>query len=57
MNAGKSPVGFLNPTLYSNPQILNDITNGTNIGCGVDGFAAVKGWVSRMASRIMTTAY
>jgi hypothetical protein len=31
--AGKSTLGFLNPTLYEHPQILNDITNGTNPGC------------------------
>ena len=46
MNRGKSPVGFLNPTLYAHPEVLNDITNGTNIGCGVNGFPAVTGWVS-----------
>jgi tripeptidyl-peptidase-1 len=26
--AGKSPLGFLNPSLYANPSMLNDITNG-----------------------------
>ena len=31
--AGKSVLGFLNPTLYEHPEILNDITNGTNPGC------------------------
>lgn len=51
MFAGKGPVGFLNPTLYANPQVLNDITNGTNIGCGVDGFPAVEGWVSLQLSQ------
>jgi tripeptidyl-peptidase-1 len=25
---GKSPIGFVNPTLYANPQIFNDITVG-----------------------------
>ena len=25
---GKSPVGFVNPTLYAHPEVLNDITNG-----------------------------
>lgn len=44
MNRGKSPVGFLNPALYKNPGVLNDITNGTNPGCGTLGFFAVKGW-------------
>ncbi|KAH9831685.1 protease S8 tripeptidyl peptidase I protein [Teratosphaeria destructans] len=41
---GKSPVGFLNPTLYAHPEVLNDITNGTNPNCGTVGFSAVKGW-------------
>ncbi|KAK5693413.1 hypothetical protein LTR97_009982 [Elasticomyces elasticus] len=42
--AGKGPVGFLNPVLYANPWALNDITNGSNPGCGTNGFTAVKGW-------------
>ncbi|KAI4141846.1 MAG: hypothetical protein LQ340_007523 [Diploschistes diacapsis] len=42
--AGKNPVGFVNPTLYANPQAMNDITNGTNPGCNTTGFAAVEGW-------------
>jgi len=44
LNAGKTTIGFINPVLYSNPSILNDITNGTNPGCGTIGFSAVKGW-------------
>ncbi|KAF1990249.1 putative alkaline serine protease AorO [Aulographum hederae CBS 113979] len=42
--AGKSTVGFVNPTLYKNPQVLHDITNGSNPGCGTDGFAVSEGW-------------
>jgi tripeptidyl-peptidase I len=42
-NAGKGTVGFVNPVLYENPDVLNDITNGTNLGCGSDGFQAVPG--------------
>ncbi|KAH8811080.1 putative protease S8 tripeptidyl peptidase I [Xylogone sp. PMI_703] len=42
--AGKGPVGFLNPTLYQNPNSFNDITTGNNPGCGTSGFSAVKGW-------------
>ena len=42
--ANKTPVGFINPVLYANPQVLNDITNGKNSGCGTDGFQAVAGW-------------
>ncbi|KAK5994789.1 Aorsin [Cladobotryum mycophilum] len=41
---GKGPVGFLNPVLYSHPEIFNDITEGTNPGCGTQGFSAVEGW-------------
>jgi tripeptidyl-peptidase-1 len=26
--AGKGPLGFLNPSLYANPSMLNDIKNG-----------------------------
>lgn len=30
---GKKSIGFLNHILYSNPHVLNDVTNGTNSGC------------------------
>ncbi|KAL9108243.1 MAG: hypothetical protein Q9227_006981 [Pyrenula ochraceoflavens] len=42
--AGKGTVGFINPVLYQNPGVLNDITNGTNPGCGTVGFESVEGW-------------
>lgn len=42
--AGKSPVGFINPTLYAYPDVLNDITEGTNEGCDTDGFSSAPGW-------------
>ncbi|KAF2999996.1 hypothetical protein E8E14_000857 [Neopestalotiopsis sp. 37M] len=42
--AGKSPVGFVNPTLYENPDVLNDIVTGNNPGCGTKGFSCAKGW-------------
>lgn len=42
--AGKTPVGFINPTLYENPDVLNDIVTGTNPGCGTKGFSCAKGW-------------
>lgn len=44
MAVGKGPVGFLNPTLYANPQVLNDITTGGNRGCGTPGFNSTIGW-------------
>ncbi len=34
----------MNPVLYANPQVMNDIVNGDNPGCGTRGFAAVEGW-------------
>jgi tripeptidyl-peptidase-1 len=44
LNAGKTSIGFINPALYANPDLLNDITSGSNPGCGTDGFTAVAGW-------------
>ena len=45
MHAGKGPLGFINPVLYGNPEILNDIVAGANQGCGVDqAFRATRGW-------------
>lgn len=41
---GKGAIGFLNPTLYANPNLLHDIVSGNNIGCGTQGFEAAKGW-------------
>ncbi|KAJ7264075.1 peptidase S8/S53 domain-containing protein [Mycena haematopus] len=45
--AGKSPVGFINPAIYS-PHFagaFNDIVDGTSQGCkGCGGFQAVPGW-------------
>ncbi|KAI0806616.1 family S53 protease [Fomes fomentarius] len=43
--AGKSPLGFLNPFLYSTGvSALNDITSGSNPGCNTNGFPAKAGW-------------
>jgi tripeptidyl-peptidase-1 len=44
IKVGKGPVGFVNPVLYANSGVLNDITNGSNPGCGTNGFDASKGW-------------
>ncbi|KAF8817089.1 subtilisin-like protein [Phlegmacium glaucopus] len=46
LSVGKSPVGFLNPLLYSPmfAHVFNDITSGGNQGCGTPGFTATKGW-------------
>ncbi|KAJ7495305.1 family S53 protease [Mycena latifolia] len=44
--AGKSPLGFLNPFLYSatGRAAFNDVTSGTNPGCSTSGFSARAGW-------------
>ncbi|KAI1342955.1 tripeptidyl-peptidase 1 precursor [Xylariaceae sp. FL0016] len=43
--AGKPALGFLNPWLYAKGfQGLTDITGGSAVGCGVDGFPATDGW-------------
>ena len=44
LNAGKGPLGFLNPSLYANPSMFTDIINGTNPDCNTVGFTAVPGW-------------
>ncbi|KAJ6494306.1 subtilisin-like protein [Mycena sanguinolenta] len=44
--AGKSPVGFINPALYS-PALqgaFNDVKVGSNPGCQTQGFPAAPGW-------------
>ncbi|RFU34872.1 hypothetical protein B7463_g1445, partial [Scytalidium lignicola] len=42
--AGKSSLGFIHPVLYQHPEAFNDITEGSNPGCGSPGFPAAKGW-------------
>lgn len=44
LKLGKGPIGFLNPTFYANPDAFNDITIGSNPGCGTGGFNATPGW-------------
>jgi len=48
LQAGKSTLGFLNPLIYklavSNPTSFNDVTQGSNPGCGTNGFQAAAGW-------------
>ena len=43
-NAGKGPVGFINPVIYKHPEVFNDITMGSAPGCKTAGFSAVEGW-------------
>ncbi|KAH8082440.1 subtilisin-like protein [Cristinia sonorae] len=44
--AGKGPVGFINPAIYSSAfaGAFNDITTGGNQGCGTAGFTSTTGW-------------
>lgn len=42
--AGKGPIGFLNPIIYKHPEMFNDVTIGSNPGCGTEGFPASPGW-------------
>lgn len=42
--AGKSSIGFINPVAYAHPEVFNDVTEGTNQGCGTVGFSAAPGW-------------
>ena len=43
--SGKPPLGFLNPFIYSTGVSgFNDITSGSNSGCGTNGFTAGTGW-------------
>ncbi|EHK20964.1 uncharacterized protein TRIVIDRAFT_192452 [Trichoderma virens Gv29-8] len=44
IKVGKGRLGLINSVLYENPGVLNDITNGTNPGCGTLGFNATRGW-------------
>ncbi len=48
LSVGKAPLGFLNPWLYAAYDVgllgLNDITSGSNPGCGTEGFSATAGW-------------
>ncbi|KAJ0109613.1 hypothetical protein J7T55_014175 [Diaporthe amygdali] len=42
--AGKSTLGFVNPTLYAHPEVFTDVTNGSNPNCHSTGFLAAPGW-------------
>ncbi|CDO69652.1 hypothetical protein BN946_scf184851.g40 [Trametes cinnabarina] len=45
ISRGKTPLGFLNPLIYSSGVGgFNDITSGSNPGCGTNGFTAGAGW-------------
>ena len=45
LQAGKSPVGFVNPVLYANPGVLgNDMPAGGEPGVPTEGFEVREGW-------------
>ncbi|KAI0277733.1 subtilisin-like protein [Russula brevipes] len=45
ISKGKRSLGFLNPLIYDKGvKGFNDITSGSNPGCGTPGFAATAGW-------------
>lgn len=47
LQKGKSTLGWVNPMLYQNPSMFNDIVSGNNGAggsCGSKGFEAIKGW-------------
>ena len=45
IKAGKSSLGFLNPSLYAYPEAFNDITTGYNVDCHLrPAFNATLGW-------------
>ncbi|CEJ81450.1 hypothetical protein VHEMI01572 [[Torrubiella] hemipterigena] len=58
--AGKSVVGFVNPALYKNPAMFNDITHGgirkdEGFACNGNSFDATPGWDA--ASRLGTPTF
>jgi tripeptidyl-peptidase-1 len=44
LSVGKSTVGFVNPVLYENPQMFNDVTKGNTSICDSVAFEAAEGW-------------
>ncbi|OCK77206.1 subtilisin-like protein [Lepidopterella palustris CBS 459.81] len=45
ITAGRKPLGFLNPWLYSGGwKAFTDVTSGSSAGCNTTGFPAKKGW-------------
>ncbi|KAH8980541.1 subtilisin-like protein [Lactarius akahatsu] len=54
----RRPLGFLNPWLYGiGIDGLNDITSGSNPGCGTDGFMAIVGWDPVRPARLVLSSH
>ena len=55
---GKEPLGFANPWLYGLAVVgLNDITSGSNPGCGTEGFSAIAGWDPVRPAKLMSLQF
>jgi hypothetical protein len=51
---GEKPLGFANPWLYGLAVVgMNDITLGSNPGCGTEGFSAIAGWDPVRPAKLM----
>lgn len=44
LKANMSTVAFINPAIYANTSIFNDVLVGNATGCHSPGFQALKGW-------------
>ena len=40
----KKTIEFINPVLYAHPEVMRDVVNGLNYGCGSEAFRAERGW-------------
>jgi len=55
LSRGRDPLGFLNPWLYTQGLAgLNDITSGSNPGCGTEGFSAIAKWDPVRPARLVS---
>ncbi|KAH9170160.1 tripeptidyl-peptidase [Lactarius sanguifluus] len=55
ISTGRRPLGLLNPWLYGRGlAALNNITEGSNSGCDMDGFSAIAGWDPVRSTRVDT---
>ena len=55
LSVGKSTVSFINPVLYAQPEVMNDVTVGANQGCGADpAFMACKDGILLPALEVQT---
>ena len=56
LSKGEGPLGWLNPWLYGEGREgFNDITIGSNPGCGTEGFRATKGWDPVRPARLVSS--